>query len=113
MRGYSQCYNHRPDLAYERRRNARKGGRTGGRGRPAAGTEARDVQGQSHTVIYWVLAGKVAKGAGSVAIQGYNALLRALETERRAFEQDELLGRLEALERVADRGEAEEASPWG
>jgi hypothetical protein len=39
----------------------------------------------------------------AVAFQGYNALLKALETQRRIHEQEDLEVRIEALERAAKR----------
>ena len=33
MKGYETCYGHRPDLAEERKRNASRGGKRGGRER--------------------------------------------------------------------------------
>ncbi len=81
MRGYSTCYSHRPDLAGERRHNASKGGRSGGRGRPQ--TEIGALKQQIRSVIGGVIAGKIPQGPGAVALQGYNALLRAHEMERR------------------------------
>ncbi|MDP9488082.1 MAG: hypothetical protein M3Q49_20220 [Actinomycetota bacterium] len=81
MRGYSTCYSHRPDLAGERRRNASKGGRSGGRGRPQ--TEIAAIKQQIRSVIAGVIAGKIPQGPGAVALQGLNTLLRAHEMERR------------------------------
>ncbi len=81
MRGYSTCYSHRPDLAGERRRNASKGGKSGGRGRPQ--TEIGALKQQIRSVIAGVIAGKIPQGPGAVALQGLNTLLRAHEMERR------------------------------
>ncbi len=81
MRGYSTCYSHRPDLASERRRNASKGGRSGGRGRPRTETDA--LKTEIRSVISGVLAGSIPQGQGAVSLQGYNALLRVHEFERR------------------------------
>ncbi len=81
MRGYSTCYSHRPDLAGERRRNASKGGRSGGRGRPQ--TETNALKKEIRSVIGGVLSGEIPQGQGAVALQGFNSLLRAQEQERR------------------------------
>ncbi len=75
------CYQHRPDLATERRSNASKGGRSGGRGRPQ--TETSALKKEIRSVIGGVLSGKIPQGQGAVALQGYNSLLRAQEQERR------------------------------
>lgn len=49
-------------------------------------------------LIRRVLSGSVVRGDAAVAIQGYNALGRVLELERKIREQDEILVRIEALE---------------
>ncbi len=79
--GFSTCYGHRPDLAKERQRNASKGGRSGGRGRPQ--TETDGLKREIRAVVRGVLAGEIPQGPGAVALQGYNTLLRACEQERR------------------------------
>lgn len=101
MRGYDVCYGHRPDLAEERRRNAHRGGKAGGNGR-SGGREISDVKGQIRAVIGGVLSGRVDRGRAAVAIQGFNALRGVLELERKIREQDEILERIEALERAED-----------
>src|SRR5215204_4962375 len=83
MKGYQHCYGHRPDLADERRRNASKGGRSGGRGRRSG----------ELTEVKILLADLI------------NTRLRAIEVERKVKETDELLARLEELE--AAQGKAE------
>jgi len=45
-----------------------------------------------------VLDGSVERGIAAVGFQGFNVLLKAVETERRVKETDELLERLERLE---------------
>jgi hypothetical protein len=45
-----------------------------------------------------VLDERIERGVGAVAFQGYNALLKAVETERRIREVEELETRLEVLE---------------
>ena len=81
MEGYDTCYSHRPDLAGERRRNARKGGKSGGRGRPQ--TETDGLKQEIRSVIGGVLAGKIPQGRAAIMFQGFNALLRVHELERR------------------------------
>lgn len=105
--GSGYCHAHHPDRAEQRKRAARKGGQRGGRGRPGADLAflKRDVQ----TVIDGVLAGTILQGPGAVALQGYNTLLRAAKVELDIREQTELVERLEALERLQERGEGR----WG
>ncbi|MDP9479081.1 MAG: hypothetical protein M3R38_25945 [Actinomycetota bacterium] len=79
--GFSTCYGHRPDLAKERRRNASKGGKSGGRGRPR--DETAKLKREIRSVIGGVLSGQIAQGQGAVMLQGFNTLLRVHEMERR------------------------------
>jgi len=51
-----------------------------------------------------VLGGRIERGTGAVVFQGFNALLKAVETERRVRETDELLERIEALEEQTQGG---------
>ncbi len=94
--GVEWCYSHDPARAEERRRNASRGGRRGGRGR--AGTDLADLKRDIRGVIDGVLAGTISQGPGAVALQGYNALLRAAKVELEVREQTELIERIEALE---------------
>jgi hypothetical protein len=101
MEGYDHCYGHREDLAEERRRNASKGGRRGGRGRP--GSDLAGVKTDIRAVIADVLAGEVQTGPAAVALQGYNALIRAEKLELDIREQHELTERLEELEALLEQ----------
>ena len=100
MPGAEWCYSHDPDRAEERRRNASKGGKRDGRGRP--GADLADLKRDVRKVIDDVLAGSIQQGPGAVALQGYNTLLRAAKVELDIREQQELIERLEALERAAE-----------
>jgi hypothetical protein len=86
MEGYQWCFNHRPDLAETRRRNAQRAGQAGGRGRPGAGASAE------------LVAVKRELRMGAVIGGLYNTLLRALEVQRKWHEADVLEARIEALE---------------
>ncbi len=109
MKGYDTCYGHRPDLAQERRRNAAKGGRAGGRGR--GGGETGEIKDLLSDLTDQVLAGEISTGRAAVANQLINTRLRAVEIARRVRDQEEVLERIEALERSAagQRG----GSRWG
>jgi len=61
------------------------------------------IQNEIKNLIDKVLAGSVDKGKASVAIQGFGVLRGFLEQERKQREYDELLPRLDALERAARR----------
>ena len=101
MKGYETCYGHRPDLAEERKRNAAKGGRSGGRGRSFASGELTSIKAQLAEMLDTVLSGVVPTAPYAVANQILNTRLRAIEIERKAKETDELEARLEELERAA------------
>ncbi len=113
MKGYSTCYGHRPDLQEERKRNASKGGRSGGRGR--GGGEIAELKSQVRAVIGGVLSGGLTTKAGAVALQGYNTLLKAAKVELDIKEQTEIISRMEQLEeRLALEKKSEgRRSPWG
>jgi hypothetical protein len=63
-------------------------------------------------VIGAVLGGRVERGVGAVVFQGYNALLKVVETERRVRETDEMEARLEELERAA-QDQRQGGQRWG
>ncbi len=67
-----------------------------GKSKPSA--EIRTVKSDLKTLIKNVLSGSVGKGEAAVAIQGYNALTRTIELERKVRELDDLEARLEELE---------------
>ena len=92
------CWNHHPDYEQARRRRASKGGKRGGRGRPQRETEA--IKALLENLTDRVLSGDLDTGRAAVANQLVNTRLRAIETERKIKETEELEGRMEALERV-------------
>ena len=59
-----------------------------------------EVKREIRRVIDEVHSGQTERGVGAVIFQGYNTLLKAVETERRIKEAEELEARLEALEDV-------------
>jgi hypothetical protein len=96
MRNSQWCLGHDPNQADARRRRAAKGGKRGGRGRPAQ--ELADVKRQLQDLADMVLVGEVERADASVAGQLLNIKLRALETERRWKELSELEERMVTLE---------------
>jgi hypothetical protein len=101
MEGYEWCYAHHPGYSKERRRNAHRGGKRGGRGRTKAGAAGlQDIKDLLRNLTDDVLSGEVERGVAIAANQLLNTSLRALELERRWKEIGELEGRLEALEGV-------------
>ena len=99
------CHAHHPDRAQTRKQAGHKGGKRGGRGRPVS--ELASIKRQLQDLADDVLAGEVKRAEAAVVGQLLNILLRAVEVERKAKEQEELLERIEALER------AEGGYEWG
>ena len=96
--GVQWCFNHDPTRAEERRRNASRAGKSAG------GREIKDLKRRISDVIDAVLEGSQDRGRAAVAIQGFNALRGVLELERKIREQEEVLERIEALERDGKEG---------
>ena len=90
------CYSHDPDRADERKRNAQRGGRRGGRGRPSG--ELARLQRRFEELAGKVLAGEVERGVGAVAGQLLNGARACVRDTLAAREQEELVERLETLE---------------
>jgi hypothetical protein len=93
------CHAHHPGRAENRSRAARKGGKRGGRGRPVA--ELAALRGENAELRRRLLEsgeGGLAPNVAAVAIQSINTDIRAVVAALKAREQEELEGRLEALE---------------
>lgn len=101
MPGAEWCWSHDPAHAEQRRRRASRGGKRGGRGRP--GSDLQDLKTEIRAVITNVLKGTVNTGPAAVALQGYNALIRAEKLELDIMEQRDLIERLEELESSLER----------
>jgi hypothetical protein len=99
MEGYQWCYSHRPDLAEQRKANARAGGKAGGRGRGTALDDATEARAYTKGLISRLLKGDVPREIAATAFMGINVLMRVLEQERKIIEQDEIEERLSSLER--------------
>jgi len=91
----TRCYQHDPQRAEERKRNASRGGRS--KGRRGIG-EIPDLKSQLEDLAADVLDGKVATGVGAVVNQIINTRLRAIEQERKIKETEELEERISDLE---------------
>jgi hypothetical protein len=94
------CYVHHPDRASERRRHGSKGGKRGGRGRPVS--ELARLGARFEELADKVLSGEVERGVGAVAGQLLNGARACVRDGLAAREQEELVGRLEELERLLD-----------
>ena len=101
------CWNHDPDYQLARRRNARKGGRQGGRGRTNPGTaDLQRLQNRFEDLANNVLAGKVDRADAAVAIQAWNGARSCVVASVRVRELEELEARLSALEQGSKGREA-------
>ena len=98
----THCYQHDPERAEERKRNASRAGKSGSK-------EVRDLKRRISDVIDAVLDGSQDRGRAAVAIQGFNALKGVLELERKIKETDALEARIEALEQSQEGG----SRRWG
>jgi hypothetical protein len=110
MKGSEWCFNHHPDHSEERRRNASKGGKRGGRGRPARSRAEglQDIKDLLKSLADDVLSGDVERATAIAANQLLNTALRAIELERKWKELGEIEERLSALE-----GARQGVSRWG
>ena len=94
------CFNHHPDYEAARRRRAAKGGKRGGRGRPSA--ELARLQRRFEELAESVLSGDIERGVGAVAGQLLNGARACVRDALAAREQEELIGRLQALEETLE-----------
>jgi hypothetical protein len=88
------CWWHDPSYSEERKRAASKGGKA------KASPLTRELHRQLETLAEDVANGDLAPYRAAVIVQALNARIRLLETERRIAEQEDLLARLEELERI-------------
>ncbi len=101
------CWAHSPRHAAKRKQIAAKGGR--GRG---AGGELVGVKAEIREVIDAVRSAALERATGAVVFQGYNTLLKALDTERRIREADELAREIAELRELVEMNK-ERNSRWG
>jgi hypothetical protein len=96
------CWAHDERYAARRRATASKGGRA------KATPLARSLHAQLEKLAEDVANGDLAPYRAAVIVQALNTRIRLLETERRIAEQEDLLARLEELERIRSG-----SRPWG
>ena len=101
----SYCYQHSPETVEERRRNASRGGKAGGNGRPGRG-EVTEAKGFVRGLVNKLIKGEVERDTATAAFMGLNVLARYIELERKIKEQDELEERLTELENAQPEGNA-------
>jgi hypothetical protein len=102
--GSDYCYAHDPDRAEERRRNASRGGKRGGRGRPSV--ELVGIKRRLMDLAADVLEGRVDRGDAAVAGQLLNTVIRAIGMEMRVREVEDLERQVDELRELieTDRG---------
>ncbi len=88
------CWAHSPETAERRRRGQSRGGRN------KPNREIADLKKQLEDLAKNVLEGRVERADAVVVNQILNTRARLIELERKIREQEELEGRLEALEGV-------------
>ena len=109
IEGSQWCYVHHPDHDQERRRHGARGGKRGGRGRPMV--EVHAVKDKLQDLAERVLDGSLDRADAAVVSQIYNVLLRAIGTEMKVKEVEELA---HELQEVRDILEAKQGSrKWG
>jgi hypothetical protein len=98
--GATWCYSHDPARVEERRRNARKAGRSGGNGRPGGLSETARAKRDIRGLVAKVITGDLDRSVATAAFMGLNVLARYIELERKIVEQEELRERIEHLENL-------------
>ena len=98
------CYNHDPTRASERRRNAARGERA------KSNRDLAEVKADLRRLAEDVLEGRVEKGIGAVVATIWGVYLRAVQTELKVKEVEDLLPRLEELEQALESRKGER---WG
>jgi hypothetical protein len=93
------CYAHDPAYQLDRKRDARRNGKRGGRGRPNPGTaDLHRLQSRFEDLAEKVLAGTVDRADAAVAIQGWNGARACIAASARVRELEDVERRLDALE---------------
>jgi hypothetical protein len=107
--GSEYCHAHHPNRAEQRKKAARHGGRTGGRGRPQV--ELNDIKDRLRAMVDDVRNGKMSRTDAAVCGQLYNVLLRALSVELKAKEIEEISQEVEELRNAVELRSKERR--WG
>jgi hypothetical protein len=93
------CYAHDPAYELDRKRDARRNGKRGGRGRPNPGTaDLARLQKSFEDLADKVLAGTVDRADAAVAIQAWNGARACIAASARVRELEDVERRLDALE---------------
>jgi hypothetical protein len=82
----SYCYQHAPETAEERKRNARRGGKAGGNGRSSGFSETAEARRRIKAIVEGLLRGEVDRDTATACFMGLNVLARYVELERKLEE---------------------------
>jgi hypothetical protein len=100
------CYSHDPERSEERHRAASKAGRS----KPSK--EIQDIKQRLSDLASDVIDGAIDRGDAAVAGQLLGTVVRAIATELKVKEQQEILERLEVLEQMQEEQKGGK-SRWG
>ena|SRR5215207_874026 len=95
------CHHHDPERSRERSRSASRAAKA------KSNPLMRSLHKQLEKIAQDVASGELVPYRAAVIVQALNARIRLAEVERRVAEQEELLARLEMLERARGGGR-----PW-
>src|ERR687894_2058704 len=92
-------YQHDPSYELDRKRDAQRNGKRGGRGRPNPGTaDLHRLQSRFEALPDNVLAGAVDRAEAAVAIQAWNGARACIAASAKLRELEDIETRLDALE---------------
>ncbi len=98
MSNKDQCFTHDPEVAERRQRSKVKGGKTRGRGRPKVRLDT--IYSFAEAQLEGLFDRTVAPRRSAVAVQWCNLQIKAIETERKLIEHQELEEKVRALEKM-------------
>jgi hypothetical protein len=98
---FGGCYAHDPAYELDRKRDARRNGKRGGRGRPNPGAaDLQRLQMGFEDLAEKVLASAVDRADAAVAIQAWNGARACVAASARVRELEDVESRLAALEQA-------------
>ena len=99
------CYQHDPSYELDRKRDAQRNGKRGGRGRPNPGTaDLHRLQSRFEALAEQVLAGTVDRADAAVAAQCLNGARSCIAASAKLREIEDFEKRLDALEKRLGMG---------
>jgi hypothetical protein len=102
------CWNHDPDFELDRRRNAKKGGKQGGRGRHNPGSaDLHRLQSRFEDLAEQVLKEEIDRASAAVACQLLNGARSCVVASARVRELEDVERRLDLLEQGRERTQYE------